>query len=210
MKIGVIGAGHVGGTLGRAWAGAGHEVAFGVRDAAAPRVRDLLAACGGRATAATVPEAAGSAEVVAVTTPWEATEAAVRAAGDLTGKVVLDCTNPLAPDLTGLAVGLTTSGGERVAGWASGGRVVKAFNTTGADNMARPTIGGTPLTLFLAGDDAGAKAVAARLAGEIGFAPVDGGPLRVARLLEPLALLWITLAVGQGLGPGIALNLVRR
>lgn len=210
MKIGVIGAGQVGGTLGRAWTGVGHEVTFGVRDTAAPKVQALLAACGGRATATGVPEAAASAEVVVVTTPWDATEAAVRAAGDLTGKVVLDCTNPLTPDLTGLAVGLTTSGAEQVAGWANGGRVAKAFNTTGADNMARPAIGGTPLTMFLAGDDAGAKSVAATLAAGIGFDPVDAGPLRVARLLEPLALLWITLAVRQGLGTGIALNLVRR
>src|SRR5262249_17996166 len=113
-------------------------------------------------------------------------------------------------DLSGLAVGLTTSGAEQVAAWASSKRDVKVFNTTGFENMAKPSYGGTPITMFFAGDDAGANRVAAQLAQEIGFDPVDAGPLANARLLEPLALLWIYLAIKKGHGSAIAYKLLHR
>lgn len=210
MRIGIIGAGNVGGTLGRAWAKTGHDVVFGVQNPTAPRVVALLESVGGLARAGSVSEAAAHGDVVAFATPWAATQDAVGKAGDLSGKVVLDCTNPLTEDLSGLEVGHTTSGGERVAAWASSNRVVKIFNTTGFENMAHPSLGGTAVTMFFAGDDAGAKAVAAQLARDIGFDPVDAGPLANARLLEPLGLLWIHLAIRQGHGTGIAVQLVHR
>ena len=210
MRIGIIGAGNVGGTLGRAWAKSGHDVLFGVRNPTAPQVRSLLADAGGRARAGAVAGAAAHGDVVVFATPWAATQDAVGEAGDLTGKVVLDCTNPLKADLSGLEIGHSTSGGERVAAWASSQGVVKIFNTTGFENMGNPAYGGDPITMFLAGDDAGAKAVAAQLAAEIGFDPVDAGPLATARLLEPLGLLWIHLAIRQGHGTGIAFRLARR
>jgi predicted dinucleotide-binding enzyme len=210
MRIGILGAGNVGGTLGRAWVRNGHDVVFGVRNPTAPRVQAVPQATGGKARVGGVAEAAAHGEVVVLATPWGATQDAVRQAGDLGGKVILDCTNPLQEDLSGLAVGHTTSGAEQVAGWASSRRVVKVFNTTGFENMAQPSYGGTPLTMFFAGDDSEAKRVAAQLAQEIGFDPVDAGPLANARLLEPLALLWIHLALQQGHGSGIAFKLLRR
>ena len=210
MRIGVIGAGNVGGTLGRSWVQNGHDVMFGVPNPTAPKMLELLKATGGKARAGSVAEAAAHGEVVAFATPWAATQDAVRQAGDLAGKVILDCTNPLKEDLSGLAVGHTTSGAERVAAWASSQRVVKVFNTTGFENMAQPSHGGTAITMFFAGDDAQAKRVAAHLAQEMGFDPVDAGPLANARLLEPLALLWIYLAVKQGHGTGIAYKLLHR
>ena len=210
MRIGIIGAGNVGGTLGRAWAQNGQDIVFGVQNPTAPKVLALLADMGGRAKAGSVSEAAAHGDVVVFATPWAATEDAVEKAGDLAGKVVLDCTNPLKEDLSGLALGHSTSGGEQVAAWASGGRVVKIFNTTGFENMGNPSYNGTAITMFFAGDDAGAKAVAAQLAGEIGFDPVDAGPLANARLLEPLGLLWIHLAIRLGHGTGIAYRLVHR
>jgi 8-hydroxy-5-deazaflavin:NADPH oxidoreductase len=210
MRIGVIGAGNVGGTLGRAWAKSGHDVLFGVQHSTGPKVLALLADVGGRAKAVSVSEAATHGDVVVFATPWAATQDAVGKAGDLTGKVVLDCTNPLKADLSGLEIGHSTSGGEQVAVWASSSRVVKVFNTTGFENMANPAYGGVPITMFFAGDDAEAKAVAAQLAREIGFDPVDAGPLANARLLEPLGLLWIHLAIRQGHGTGIAVRLTRR
>ena len=203
MRIAVIGAGNVGGTLGRAWAKAGHEVMFGVLDPSSPKVAALLATTGGRATAGRVAEAATYGAVVALCTPWDATESAVRGSRDLAGKILLDCTNPLEKDLSGLAVGRTTSGAELVARWAPGARVVKAFNTTGFENMADPDFGGRAATMLIAGDDEAANAVASELAREIGFDPVVAGPLAMARLLEPLALLWIKLAVSQGYGTRI-------
>jgi 8-hydroxy-5-deazaflavin:NADPH oxidoreductase len=208
MRIGIIGAGSVGGTLGQGWARAGHEVMFGVRDAMHPKVAKLVEQTG--AKAASVAEAAAFGEVVAFATPWEATEEAVRSAGDLRGKVLLDCTNPLAPQLAGLTLGHTTSAGEKVASWAPGARVVKIFNTTGANNMANPDFGGVAATMFYCGDDAEAKAVASRLAADLGFDPIDAGKLEQARLLEPLALLWIRLAYVQQMGREIAFKLLRR
>jgi 8-hydroxy-5-deazaflavin:NADPH oxidoreductase len=153
---------------------------------------------------------AGACGVVVMATPWEATQAAIQKAGDLTGKVLLDCTNPLLPDLSGLALGTTTSAGEQVAAWAPKARVVKIFNTTGYGNMANPVYGNDRNTMFYCGDDAAAKQVARELAAGLGFDPIDAGPLTQARLLEPLALLWITLALKQGLGMNIAWKLMRR
>jgi len=147
---------------------------------------------------------------VVLATPWAAAREAVKAAGDLSGKILIDATNPLKPDLSGLALGHTTSAGEEVARWATGARVVKAFNTTGARNMADPRLGGQSASMFLCGDDAAAKKTVAGLAEALGFEPVDAGPLAQARLLEPLAMLWISMAYAFGHGPNIAFKLLRR
>src|SRR5262249_11789868 len=129
---------------------------------------------------------------------------------DLGGKVVIDTTNPGAPDWKSLAVGHTTSGAEENARAAPGARLVKCFNTTGWMNMADPVIHGVPITMPYCGDDPGAKAVAAQLAKELGFEPLDAGPLSNARLLEPLAMLWIYLAMHMGLGTDFGFKLLRR
>src|SRR5262249_48773928 len=96
-----------------------------------------------------------------------------------------------------------------VARWAPGARVVKAFNTIGAQHMTDPRVGGERASMFLCGDDADARRIVAQLAETLGFEPVDAGPLRQARLLEPLALLWISLAYAHGQGPDIAFKLRR-
>jgi hypothetical protein len=210
MRIAIIGAGNVGGTLGAGWAGRGHEVFFGVRDTADPKIKDLLARVGGNARVASVSDAATAAEVVALTVPWPAAQDALRSARDLRGKILLDCTNPLKPDLSGLTVGYTASGAEQVAAWAPGARVVKIFNTTGFANMANPEYRDGRSMMLYCGDDAQAKTVAAQLAAELGFEPYDVGPLTEARLLEPFALVWIHLAVRQKMGTGFAFRLMRR
>jgi hypothetical protein len=210
MKIAIIGAGNVGGALGRAWVKSGHDVMFGVRDPSSPKVAALLATMGGRAAAGSVAEAAGYGAVVALCTPWNVTEAAIRDARDFAGKILIDCTNPVESDLSGLAVGRTTSGAELVASWAPDARVVKAFNTVGFEIMADPDFGGRGATMLIAGDDESAKAVASDLARQIGFEPVNAGPLAIARLLEPMALLWINLALIQGYGTRIAFRLERK
>lgn len=210
MKIAIIGAGNVGGTLGKGWAKAGHDVVFGVRDTADPKPKELLAAAGGKARAATVKDAAASADVIALTVPWGAVQDALESAGNLNGKILLDCTNPLKPDLSGLTHGFTTSGGEQVAAWARGARVVKIFNTTGAGNMGKPVYPDGPTVMLYCGDDPAAKKTAAQLAADLGFDPYDVGPLQDARLLEPFALTWIRLAVFQKLGTDFAFRLVKR
>ena len=210
MKIGIIGPGNVGSTLGRAWAEKGHDILFGVRDPRAKKVEDAIKATGGKARAASVKEAAAQAEVVLLAVPWGATQDAIKAAGNLGGKIVIDATNPLKPDLSGLALGHTTSAGEEVARWAAGAKVVKAFNTIGAQHMANPRFGGQSASMFICGDDAAAKKTVAALAEALGFESVDAGPLTQARLLEPLAMLWISMAYAYGHGVNIAFRLLRR
>jgi NADPH-dependent F420 reductase len=210
MKIAVIGAGNVGGTLGKAWARKGHDICFGVRHPNDDKTRQLVQSIGTKSQAGTVAEAAAFGQVVVLATPWQATEAAVRAAGDLRGKTVIDCTNPLKADVSGLELGFTTSGAERVAQWARGAKVFKAFNTTGSNNMADPVINGIRTVMFVCGDDEVAKPAVIQLASDIGFDAVDAGKLEQARLLEPLAMLWISLAYQGGLGRDFGFALLRR
>lgn len=210
MKIAILGAGNVGGALGKGWAAKGHSIYFGVPEPQSEKMGALVKSIGNDARAGTVHEAAENAEVVVLATPWSATRDAVLAAGKLAGKIVIDCCNPLEPDLSGVAIGHTTSAGEQVAQWATGAGVVKAFNTTGAGNMANTHYGDKEITMCVAGDDAAAKSVVMKLAQDLGFEAVDAGPLKVARLLEPFAALWVYLAVKQGLGPNIAFKLLRR
>lgn len=191
LRVGILGAGNVGGTLGRLWSAKGHDVAFGKRGASNA-------------------EAASVAQVVVLTVPWPAVQEAIRDCGDLAGKILVDCTNPLAPDLKGLTVGLTTSAGEQVAAWAPGAKVVKAFNTIGAMNFGNANFGGVAADGFYCGDDPAAKSVVKGLISDAGMNPVDVGPLRNARLLEPLAMLWIDLAVNQKQGANHAFKLLRR
>jgi predicted dinucleotide-binding enzyme len=210
MKIAIIGAGNVGGTLGQGWARKGHQVFYGVRRPQDDATQELLRATGPAARAGAPAEAAAFGAVVVFATPWPATEAAVKSAGDLTGKVVIDCTNPLKPDLSGLEIGHTTSAAEKVAAWAKGAKVFKAFNTTGFNIMADPVINGTRTVMFVCGDDEAAKPAVMQLASDLGFEAVDAGKLTQARLLEPWAMLWISLAFRGTVGREFGFALLRR
>jgi 8-hydroxy-5-deazaflavin:NADPH oxidoreductase len=210
MKIGIIGSGNVGGTLGTRWAQAGHHVVFGSRNPGSDAMRQLTAEAGATTRAAPFNEAVEASEVLLLATPWPATKAAVEGLGDLTGKVLIDATNPLLPNLAGLEYGATTSGAEQVADWAHGAKVVKAFNTVGFNVMANPAFGPGRPVMFYCGDDAGAKGMVKPLVDDLGFESVDAGPLSQARLLEPLALLWISLALFHGQGREFAFSLLRR
>jgi 8-hydroxy-5-deazaflavin:NADPH oxidoreductase len=209
MKIGVIGTGNVGGALGTGWAKKGHQIIFGSRAPHSAKTQDLLKSAGSNASATTVSEAAAGAEVIVLATPWVATGQAIQSAGSLAGKVLIDTTNPVGPGFQ-LMLGTTSSGAEQVAQWAAGAHVVKAFNTTGFENMVDPIYGEEPTAMFICGDDARAKATVARLAEDLGFEVADTGELAMARNLEPLALVWIKLAIGQGWGRNFAFRLVRR
>jgi len=212
MKIAIIGAGNVGGTLGSRWAKKGHTVTFGVRNPRDEKLKKLSREAGNNARVATIGEAVKGASVVVLATPWEATQSALQAAGSLNGKILIDATNPLTMGTEGLrlVLGHTTSAGEQVASWATGARVVKAFNTTGAKNMADPKLGSQSASMFVCGDDAEARSTVMRLAEELGFEAVDCGPLSAARYLEPMAMLWIHLCVGLGRGPDFAFKIVKR
>ena len=194
MKIAVIGTGTVGSALTRGFSRAGHDVILGSRRPEDDEVR-ALAEETGAAAAVRPAEAAGRAEVVVLAVPWAAARAAVEGLGDLGGKILVDATNPLGP---GLALVAEPSGGELVARWARGARVVKAFNSIGAEVMATADRFDPPPVLFLAGDDGDAKETVALLAAELGLDPVDAGALQRARHLEHLAVLWIHRAMATG------------
>jgi predicted dinucleotide-binding enzyme len=211
MRLAIIGAGNVGGTLGTAWAQkAGHEIFFGVRNPTSDQTQALVRRLDGRAQAGKPAQAAAFAEFIVLTTPWNAAETAIRAMGDLSGN--LDATNPLAvgPDGLSLEIGHSISAGEKVQGWAQGASVFKTLNTTGFGNMADPVFRGVKSVMFVAGDNAANKPRVIELVAALGFEVVDAGPLRNARLLEAHAMLWIELAIKRGLGRDFAFAIVRR
>lgn len=209
MRIAVIGTGNVGTALGGRLTELGHEVVFGARDPLSDRAGAAGAAVPG-ATIATVPKAVLGADVVILATPYPAAPDALEGAGPLDGVIVVDCTNPIADGLAGLSVGTTTSGAEAIAARVPTARVVKAFNTTGAENLRDPAYPGGATVLPICGDDPDAKQVVTELAHAMGFDVVDAGPLASARYTEPFAMLWITLAVRSGMGRDFAFRLVRR
>ncbi len=204
MNIAIIGAGNVGGALGKAWAKAGHKIIFGVRNPGHGKTQPPLAEIGAAATAVLVPDAVRGADIVVLATPWPAVPDALTAMGDLKGKTLVDCTNPLSLNGDGslsLSLGSTTSGAEEIERLAPGVHVVKAFNTYGWENFADssyPNAAGLKPVMFYCGDDDAAKGKVHQLAADLGFEPVDTGGLGMARSLEPLALLWIRLSIRGG------------
>ena len=208
MSISIIGTGNVGMALGHALTRRGETVVFGVQNPAA--YVGELAKLGPLASVRTNAEAIAASEVVILAIPYAAVAAVAQSVGDWGGKILVDATNPLAPDLSGLTVGTTTSGAEELAKLAKGARVVKAFNTTGAENMADTSYaGGTPF-MPVCGDDAGARSKVIALAASIGFDAVDCGELAAARFLEPFAMTWIHMAIKLGMGRRFAFARLQR
>ena len=206
MKIGILGAGRVGGTLGRLWTSQGHQVMFGVRDPQGPKMQALLADTGPAAQVGSPTEAVAFGDVVLLAISWAGARAVIEQAGPWNDKILIDATNRLTPPSPDDA----PSAAEDVARWAKGARVVKAFNATGSVNMTAAPYGAQKVDIFLCGDDAQAKAVVADLIASSGFDPVDCGPLANASLVESLAKLWMQLASTMGNGPNIAFKLVHR
>jgi len=200
MQIAIIGTGHVGAALARGLADKGLGLTLGARDPGADPVKALAAATG--ADRALPARAAAGADVIFLALPWQAAEPALRDLGDLRGKIVVDCMNPLVrgPQGIGLAIGHTTSGGEMVQRWLPGARVVKTLNQVGAEVMDDTSRLPHPPVMFMAGDDPAAKEVVARLLAALGFDPLDAGDLTKARLLEPFGLVWINQALMRGKG----------
>ncbi|MGD9816896.1 MAG: NADPH-dependent F420 reductase [Hyphomonadaceae bacterium] len=200
MQIAIIGAGNVGGALARGWARAGHKIVLGVRDPENASVAAL-----GRETGAQLlppAEAAAAAEIVVLALPWNVAEQAIRSLGGLSGKIVIDCMNPLAmhDGIFGLDRGFSTSGGETVAAWIPGARVVKTLNQVGAEIMEHARRLSAPPVMFVAGDDEDANKIVTVLVEALGFDTLNAGRLRQARLLEPLAMVWINQALLRGAG----------
>jgi 8-hydroxy-5-deazaflavin:NADPH oxidoreductase len=208
MQISIIGAGNVGKALAQAFIRQGEKVYLGVPNP--DKYQTVATALGSAATLGTVAQAVAASDVVILAVPFAATESIARGVDDWQGKVLVDATNPLASGLAGLTVGTTTSGAEQIASWAPSAKVVKAFNTTGAENMANSTyLNGLPF-MPVCGDDAQARAKVITLATLIGFDAIDMGSLSAARYLEPFAMTWIHMAFKQGLGRKFAFSVLRR
>jgi predicted dinucleotide-binding enzyme len=183
-------------------------VVLGVPDPA--RYEAAVKSLGPQARLTSVAEAIAASDLVILAVPYAAAASVAGSVDHWKNRILVDATNPLAPGLAGLVLGTTTSGSEEIARLAHGARVVKAFNTTGADNMADTRYaGGTPF-MPVCGDDAAARQRVMALATLIGFDAVDLGPLIAARYLEPFAMTWIHMAVKQGLGRNFAFSMLRR
>jgi predicted dinucleotide-binding enzyme len=207
MKIAIIGAGSVGMSLGSGWMKAGHSITYGVREPQGTKARQLKVSHPG-AEVTSNEEAATASDIIVLCTPWQTTEAAIQACGNLEGRTIIDATNPLKPDFSGLDRGYTTSGAEQVADWAKGAQVFKAMNQVGYAMMDNPKLAkGQKPVMFVAGDGNGKGKVLALVA-DLNFEAIDAGGITCARLLEPYALLWIHLALNQKLGVEFAFGIL--
>lgn len=210
MDIAVLGTGRVGSALGRRWAEKGHRIFYGAREPDSAEAMSVAARSGPNARVMGVSEAAAAGEAILLAIPWEATREVIETLGPLDGKILIDCINPLTGDLRALQLGFTTSAAEQIAAWAPTSRVVKAFNTIGDAVMVDPWFQDQPATMFYCGDDEEAKAVIRQLSEELDLEAVDAGPLINSRQLEPLAMLYVYLAVFGGWGGGCAIKMVKR
>lgn len=194
MKIGGIGAGMVGGGLGKRFAAAGHDIVYGVREPDQEKYAGLIEESGNGARAAVIVDAITHGEAVVLAVPWEAVEESIRLGSDWSGKLILDATNAIVRGPDGRRIDAGLSGGEQVAEWAPEAKVVKIFNSTGFNVMEDPSFPDGAATILYCGDDEESKATAAGLAVEIGFEALDCGRLSSSALLEQMAMLWVWLA----------------
>lgn len=195
MNIAIVGAGNVGSAVAHAVSRVGHSVIVTARDGG--RARAVASQVGGRAIATTA-EAAAAADLIVLAVPYGALNAVTGEIGFAADdKVVIDATNPLTADGSGIAVS-DHAGAEEVASSLPGAHVVKAFNTVLASKQAEPITDGTALDGFYAGDDERAKRTVAELLAAIRYRPIDAGPLAAARTLEHMAFLNISLNVRNG------------
>jgi hypothetical protein len=218
MRIGILGSGLMGGKLGTLFVRAGHDVVFSyarserkleklAREAPLDSLRSQ-----GEARAGTPGEAARDADALLLAVHWSRVDEVLKQAGDVSGKVIVSCSLPMNADDTGLVVAHTSSGAEELAHKVRPAQVVSAFGTVPSevlfDVFERRRKASRP-SLVYCGDDQGAKDVAATLIRDVGFDPVDAGPLRIARYMEPFALLVGQLAYEGEEGPELAYRFER-
>jgi len=211
MRVGILGSGLMGGKLGTIFARAGHEVVFSYARSN-EKLKRLARDAGSKARAGAPRDAAKDADALLLAVHWSRFDDVLAQAGDLSGKVILTCSLPMNASNTDLVVAHTSSGAEELAKKLPKARIVCAFNTIPSEVLfgvfearrkaPRPS-------LVYCGDDSGSKAIAAELIRDVGFDPVDAGPLRIARYAEPFALLVAQLAYEGGGGPELAYRLER-
>jgi hypothetical protein len=206
MRVGILGSGLMGAKLGTLFARAGHDVVFSYARSREKLAR-LAKEAGTNARGGTPAEAAKDADALLLAVHWLQLDDVLLQAGDLSGKVVITCSLPMNEDNTELVIARTSSGAEALAQRLPAARVVSAFGTVPSEvfvdvfearrRKSRPS-------LLYCGDDRKSKDVAAQLIGDVGFDPLDAGPLRVARYFEPFTMLIAQLAYEQSDNPALA------
>ena len=211
MRVGILGSGLMGSKLGTIFARAGHDVVFSYARSK-KKLEKLAREAGGRARAGTPRKAAEQADALLLAVHWSRFDDVLKQTGDLAGKVIVTCSLPMTNADSGLVVGLTSSGAEELARMVPKAKVVSAFNTVPSEvlfGVYEARRKRTRPSLVYCGDDSSSKRVAAELIRDVGFDPVDAGPLRIARYTEPFALLMGQLAYeGKG-GPELAYRFER-
>jgi len=211
MRIGILGSGLMGAKLGTLFARAGHDVVFSYARSE-QKLKRLAREAGGSARAGTPADAARDADVLLLAVHWSRVDDVLKQAGDLSGKVIMTCSLPMNADNTDLVIAHASSGAEALATKVPKAKVVSAFGTVPSEVLfgvyaarrraRRPS-------LVYCGDDARSKKVVAGLIRDVGFDPVDAGPLRMARNLEPFTLLIAQLAYEGTEGPELAYRFER-
>ncbi len=204
MKALFIGTGNVGATLARRFKSIGHSVQLYNQSQTLPEgftAEEL---------ASNLSIAVNAAEIIVFATPFGAIQAIIDSVKDWSNTIVIDATNPIAPGLKHLTIGNTNSGAETISKWIPQAKVIKAFNTTGWENMANPDYGKNKLTMFFAGDDLKAKETIRQIITAMGFEAYDAGELFMSRFLEAMAMVWIHPARLQGKGADFGFSIVKR
>lgn len=205
MRIGILGSGLMGGKLGTLFARAGHQVVFSYsRDAA--KLERLAHDAGHGARAGTPADATRDADAVLLAVHWSRVDAVLEEAGHISGAVIVTCSLPMDASDTTLVVAHTSSGAEELAKKAPESRVVSAFGTVPSEvlfSVFKARGNTKPPSLVYCGDDTRAKQLAARLIRDVGFDPLDAGPLRIARYMEPFTLLMAQLAYEGSRGAAV-------
>lgn len=199
MHVAVIGTGNMGSGLASILAQAKHEVSIGSRDMA--KAAALASQIGHGAVGGDIEAAVKMADVVILAIPFPFAEETLKAAGDLSKKIIIDISNPITPDFQGLSIGHTTSAAEEIQKLAPQAKVVKAFNTIFAQLLPTEAREGKTLQVFVATDDAGAKTEVSALVKSLGFDAVDAGPLSNSRFIEPIGEMNIHFGYFLGWGP---------
>ena len=203
LRIAVLGAGNIGGTLGRKWALAGHKISFGVNNPDSNRAQALRAELGTKVTIGSVVDALANSDVVVMALPGKAMDETItKHAAQLDGKIIIDTANRM--------------GGGPMNSFATfqkqtpHARVFRAFNTLGWENFADPVFDGIQADLFYCGPDGDARAVAEQLIEDVGLRPMRLGDVDQMGLVDSVASLWFALALGQRKGRQLAFKVLIR
>lgn len=202
MRIGILGSGKIGGTLGKQWAKAGHEICFGVRNVNKPEVQVLLQSLGEKASAGSLADAIGFGEVILFAIPGGTMDKTVAAyAKALDGKILIDAANKIgASPMNSLPI---------FAGLTPHAEVYRAFNSYGWENFDKPTINGVTADLFFCGPDGKSRTVMEQLIADVGLEPIYFGGLDQVNRVDDLLKVWFTLAHGQKMGRHLAFKVLK-